>query len=120
MARHRRYRRGDLLPAYQLLRILAKTGYGRTFWSVSKHGSTPLFKGAVSEWTEAQIIFVNWCLFYDSVYEAYNRPPTEIIKDDEKIDEWIKFQSEQQEMTYQENYRTVGFQGRGEHKSAYS
>jgi hypothetical protein len=47
-------------------------------------------------------------MFYDSVYAAYKRPPENIVKNDEKIDEWLKFQTEQQEMDAESDYRNTG------------
>jgi len=115
-----RYKRGKLLTAGELLRKLAKSNVGRTFWVIARRSNVSPFKGTVADWTIAQQLYANWSLFYDAAYEAYNRPPDEIIMDDEKIDEWFKFQAEQREFDHQENYRTVGFQGREGHKSAYS
>lgn len=49
-----------------------------------------MFKGPVSDWTQNQVRFCDWMMFYDSVYESDDRPSDDIISDNERIDQWFK------------------------------
>ncbi len=113
-------RRGKIIDVSSLMRLLAKNRKARFLWNVSKQTTIPLFDGVVAEWSSGRLMFCQWCMYYDSIYEAHNRPPEHVIKDDKKIDEWAKFTAEQMEFEHEENYRTTAFKDKQQHRSAYS
>ncbi len=100
------YKRGELIPLEDLMRLLAKSNTGRTEWIMFRacKGGTQLFEGRTLDWTAAQRMFVSWCLYYDNVYEAYDRPPDRVIEDDKLLEQWQKRQNEKMEIQAEKNW----------------
>jgi len=85
------YLRKNYLPEKDI-RSLARSGEWRYRWSASKNGES-LFGKPVSQWSDVQNLIVFWSQYYDSIYEAYDRPSDAIIEDDDACDAWVKNQN---------------------------
>ena len=107
------WKRGERIPVDNLVRLLSKNSIARFYWICSKQLGVSLFPASMDEWSTAHLLFTNWCMFYDSMYESIDRPPDRIIDDDEKLEQWNKHQREQRELRYEENYVSVGFKDGG-------
>lgn len=78
----------------KLIRELARFPMWRVRWKASSGNTESLFGRSSQDLTNDQFMLVYWSQIYDSVYESIDRPPDEIIEDDEKLDTWLKKQSE--------------------------
>lgn len=76
------------------LRLLARSDPWRLYWTVSKNTGTSLFPHSAVEMTELQYALVAWSQVYDFAYESMNRPPDDVIDDDDKFDAWYQSESE--------------------------
>ena len=64
-----------------------------------------LFGCPVIELDDDQQNLLYWSQFYDSIFEAYERPPDSVIDDDAKLDEWLIKQGEKNKQ--EQNKRAV-------------
>ncbi|MHA2111274.1 MAG: hypothetical protein ACXADW_11465 [Candidatus Hodarchaeales archaeon] len=74
------------------LRKIARHPEWRYRWMASKSGDG-LFGKPISEWSEMQEGVVYWSQYYDSVYDAYEKPSDVIIDNDEALDAWMREQN---------------------------
>lgn len=74
------------------IRAIARSGQWRHKWLAAKN-IDKLWGKSVIDMTDEQTSLVYWSQVYDSVYEAYERPPQSIIDDDEALDKWLDGQS---------------------------
>lgn len=78
-------------------RICRKTGINFFGFPVEiKKGMGEFFHGPVTTWTLNQKNLCSWLLYYDDVFENYS-PPEWLVKDDEKMDEWVEKQVKEKE-----------------------
>jgi hypothetical protein len=70
-------------------RNIAKSSLWRSFWNV---GKDKVFGKPTSEWTEEQLTLVGYSMMYDSVYEHPEKPPENVINDDDMLDGWMILQ----------------------------
>lgn len=75
----------------KIIRQVAKSPAWRHKWAASK--ALSLFPVNIIDMTDEQALLIYWSQIYDSVYEAYERPPQDVIDDDEKLDAWLESQS---------------------------
>jgi len=85
------------------IREVARSPMWRYRWSAAKNIDY-LFGKSVIELTDDQASLVYWSQLYDSVYDAYERPPEDIINDDDKLDEWLSEQSETRKKEIKEKF----------------
>jgi len=76
----------------KVLRELSRTSPWRQMWKGSN--AVDIFGKAANEWTYNQKELVAWSNTYDSIMEAYRRPPREVIDDDDLVDSWLMRESE--------------------------
>lgn len=76
----------------KVLRELSRTSPWRQTWKSSD--AVDIFGAPAREWTYNQRELVAWSNTYDSIYEAYQRPPHEVIDDDDLVDSWLMKESE--------------------------
>jgi len=76
----------------KVLRELARTSPWRQFWKGCD--AIDIFGCPANQWTYNQRELVAWSNTYDSIYEAYQRPPKEVIDDDDLVDSWLMKESE--------------------------
>lgn len=76
----------------ELLRAIARHPMWRFKWNVCKNGAD-IFGKSASEWSEMQDSLVYWSQYYDYVFDNPNRPPDNIIADDDACDSWVRDQS---------------------------
>lgn len=103
----REYKR--LLPSVSEFRLLARTDPWRSVWNVDKNCLR--VKG---DEQKMLLIFTN---MYDSVYENSERPPEEVINDDDMLDGWflhMKKQMEEDKRERAKNSLTERFAKAGE------
>lgn len=79
------------------VRQLAKDNSWRVRWRAVEGDFSHLFGRSAQDLTNDQFLLTYWSGVYDSVYENFERPPDEIINDDDKLDEWLKEQSEKRQ-----------------------
>ena len=115
-----KFPRGERIGPSKLTRMLAKNDIARLRWIISTITNSPIFDGPTTEWSKARLQFCNWCIYYDNIYKMFEHPPESIIRNDEKIDAWLKFKAEQQEFKNEETYHTTGYTSDSQPKSAYS
>lgn len=75
------------------VRAIARSGSWRFRWQASKNSSDALFGKPIVYLTRNQESLIYWSQVYDAAYEAYERPPEEVINDDEALDKWFEEQS---------------------------
>jgi len=85
------------------IRELARSSPWRTTWSSSKDIGD-LFGCPIIELSDSQRDLVYWSHMYDMVYEAYERPTTEIIEDDDLLDSWFIRQSDKMDNQSKKNF----------------
>lgn len=77
-----------------LIRRVARSSPWRVRWNVGKENVATIFGSEVQNLSETQLHLVYWSQIYDSVYQSMECPPDEVIEDNNKLDVWIKEQSE--------------------------
>jgi len=70
------------------IRQIARSNNWRATWNVAKITGR-LFGKDSTEWSSTQKELVYWSGVYDNVYEAYERPPSIVIEDDDLLDSWF-------------------------------
>lgn len=70
-------------------RNIAKSSLWRSFWNI---GKDKVFGKPTSEWTEEQLTLVGYSMMYDSVYEHPEKPPDNVVNDDDMLDGWMVLQ----------------------------
>ena len=78
------------------IRYIARNPIWRYKWSANK-STNNLFNRSTTELTDEQNALIYWSQLYDSVYDAYERPPNSVIEDDDALDAWLSEQSEKME-----------------------
>ena len=86
------------------IRYIARMPYWRTRWNVCKSSAKDLFNRELLDISNEQFLLIYWSQIYDSVYEAYERPPDSIIEDDDKLDNWLKEQGEKNKRDGKQKY----------------
>jgi hypothetical protein len=84
------------------LRELARTEPWSSMWSIKKMTGN-IFKEPFS-FEQRQIVL--YSRFYDSVYEAHERPSAEVIEDDDLLDGWLISQRRKNSSTTEEKFTT--------------
>lgn len=74
------------------IRKIARSPSWRFRWNGAKHIGD-LFGKPIGEFDAEQQSLLYWSQVYDSVYESMERPPEEIINDDESLDKWFEDQN---------------------------
>jgi hypothetical protein len=72
-----------------------------------------LFGGNVCDWNPSQIALAYWFSFYDSVYEHPERPPMNIINNDDLLDKWVEEQSKEVEKRAKKNSKGINTARKG-------
>lgn len=85
------------------IRELARSSPWRTTWSSSKDMGD-LFGCPIIALSDSQRDLTYWSHMYDMVYEAYERPTTEIIEDDDLLDSWFIRQSDKMDDQSKKNF----------------
>lgn len=75
------------------IRFLSRSSIWRSIWTTGQKLGN-IFNASVVELSENQLALLHWSSIYDSVYEAYERPPTDLIEDDDLLDSWFIRQGE--------------------------
>lgn len=79
--------------SHSVMRSVSRSDVWKPIWSTAK-GSFDIFGKSILELSENQTELLYWSQVYDNVNGAYERPPTEIIEDDDLLDSWFIQQSE--------------------------
>lgn len=88
------------------LREIARSPEWRVRWASQKNNLNALFGRQHQDLNIDQFMLIYWSQIYDMVYEAYERPPEEIIQDDAKLDEWLKKTTEKQKQETRKRFYT--------------
>ena len=97
------------------IRAIARSSICRMRWNAFKDTCTELFGHTSQDMSNDQFMLVYWSQMYDSVYESYERPPDDVINNDEALDKWLLEESENRK-------REIGqkWHGRGTSKKSNS
>jgi hypothetical protein len=89
------------------IRALARSGVWRVKWNAAKTCGNlqQLFNVDLSDLTVDQHMLIYWSQVYDSVYEAYERPPDYIIEDDDELDKWLEKEGEEREKERRKSFK---------------
>lgn len=98
---------------YHILRAASRNNLFRAMWNIAKK-TGKLFNNNIEDWTKDQIELVSWSLVYDSVYDAYHRPPQQVIDDDDMLDEWLNNKYKEAEAAAYENHKGLNLSAGGE------
>jgi len=79
------------------IRKIARSEPWRTTWRLSVKTGTPLFNRSASEFTRTQSDLCHWSILYDSVYESIDCPSSNIIEDDNLLNQWFIEQYEKKD-----------------------
>ena len=88
-------------------RKIARNSHWRFRWNAAK-SIGDLFGKPILELDSDQQNLLYWSQVYDSVYESYERPSSEIIDDDEALDNWFEEQDKKDKKKSLEKGGTVG------------
>ena len=44
----------------------------------------------MTEWCPLRVDFMTWVAFYDKIYSHPEKPPNDVIEDDESLDAWLR------------------------------
>lgn len=77
-------------------RELARSEPWSSLWSTRKCEAS-LFGVPVADYTEEQRAMVGWAQLYTSIYEHPERPPDDVVADDDCLDGWLIDQKRQHE-----------------------
>jgi len=73
------------------IRAIARSASWRIQWGAAKHIGD-LFNKPIIDLTPEQHGLLYWSQVYDSVYESMDRPPEDVINNDEALDKWFEEQ----------------------------
>lgn len=76
------------------MRELARSEPWRPRWTVAMALGASPFDAGMSRWSQNQRALAYWSKVYDNVFEAYERPASEVIEDDDLLDSWFIRQSD--------------------------
>ncbi len=85
------------------IREIARSGNWRHRWR-SASSIVDVFGKPMVELDDEQSSLVYWSNIYDSVYESMDRPPQEIIDNDELLDKWFDQQNKKNELEDKKRY----------------
>ena len=94
-------------PSTKEMREIARSSSWRFRWNGAK-GIGDLFGVPIIEFSPEQQSLLYWSQVYDSVYESMDRPPDDIIDDDEALDKWFEDQSKKRKQKELERSGGVG------------
>ncbi len=77
----------------KIIREIARSNIWRSMWSSCQKSGNPFGKSVI-DLSFNQRDLVHWSCIYDGVYEAYERPTSDIIEDDDVLDSWFMKQGE--------------------------
>lgn len=99
--------------------MVARHKMGKMEWNIYKSnvGSARLFPERINDWSIAQRLYIQWCGFYDGIYESMDRPPERVIDNEKLLEIWFKDQEGKAERYSEEAWSKVG--KLHETKSAY-
>ncbi len=89
------------------IREVARSAAWRFRWNGAK-GIGNLFGKPVSEFDSEQQSLLYWSQVYDSVYESMDRPPEDIISDDDALDKWFEDQNRKDKAKEVSEKGTIG------------
>lgn len=76
------------------IRYLARSTVWRVRWSTYQNSASELFGRVAKNLSNDQFMLIYWSQVYDSVYESFERPPEDIINNDEALDRWLLQENE--------------------------
>jgi len=94
-------------------REVARSSSWRFRWNGAKSNVDNLFGKPIIEFDNNQQNLLYWSQVYDSVYEAPEPPPDEVIENDAKLDAWFEAQDKQRKKNVFKSSDTKEDVGRG-------
>lgn len=102
----------------QYIRELARTNPFRAMWQTSQDSGNRLFDHPTSEMTELEHALVMWAMIYDFAYQHSNRPPDDVIGNDEEFDVWYETECRKQDEEIRNAFNksgSIGAKGKRHH-----
>ena len=81
----------------KMIRAIARSNLWRYRWLNGKSNVKTLFGRDIFDLSLAQSELLFWSQIYDAAMEAYEPPPSFVIDDDDRFDEWLADQAEKRE-----------------------
>lgn len=91
-----------------VIRKIARGGHWRLCWNVAKESPSELFGRSMADLNTDQLMLVYWSQVYDSAFEALERPPSEVINNDELFDKWLEDEHKKREREVGQKYYGKG------------
>ncbi len=82
-------------PTESDFRALVRSSGWSIIWNTAKKTAANIFDRPPSDYTRDQLSLLFWSMMYDSVYESIDRPPDDVIENDDKLDKWFEEQREE-------------------------
>ena len=100
------------------VREIARSDPWRLYWMAAKETGDKLFPNRVAtEMTTLQYDLVLWSRIYDFAFENPERPPEEVINDDDKFDAWYEKETSKIEQENQKNRQDKSNKHKGRSKN---
>lgn len=74
-------------------REIARSNLWRFRWRAGQN-NIGIFTNPIAQLTDDQQTLIYWSQFYDSIYEAYEKPSQSVIDNDEELDKWLDKENE--------------------------
>ena len=91
------------------LREIARSDPWRLHWTLAKDTGTPLFDSSSYNVTDLQYQLIFWSKIYDFAFENMNRPPDDVINDDDKFDSWYESETKRIDKEVKDNFKNESF-----------
>ena len=97
------------------IRRISKNSDWQSMWMNSGKSPEAIFRRPVTEFTRDQSDLISWTRLYDSIDESPEKPPRNVIDDDDAIDGWlIKNKREREKQEGQSRFEEIA----GKHQNA--
>lgn len=98
------------------IRAMARSSSWRIRWNAFQNDCKTLFGRESQNLTTDQFMLVYWSQVYDSVYESIDRPPDDVVIDDEALDKWLLKRHEERTREIGQKYYSKGTSKKGNPK----
>lgn len=90
----------------EIYRELCRKTPWRLYWNNCGDNPSSIFNIPISHVSDEQIEMCYWSSFYDSVFEAYERPSEDVINDDLALDAW--YDNKMEEISRKNKQNEIG------------
>ena len=98
------------------IRAIARSSSWRIRWNAFNNDCCSLFGKTAQHLTNEQFLLIYWSQVYDSVYESLDRPPDDVILNDEALDKWLLDRHEERNREIGQKFYSKGISKKGNPK----